>query len=47
VVLSAYGGDDDREATRRAGFSSHIVKPAEAPAIARALLGALEQARPS
>jgi signal transduction histidine kinase/CheY-like chemotaxis protein len=47
VVLSAYGGDDDREATRRAGFSSHIVKPAEAPAIARALLGALEQAQPS
>ena len=40
VVLSAHGGAEDREATRRAGFRAHVVKPADAAAIARALLDA-------
>ena len=45
VVLSAYGGAEDKEATRRAGFRSHVVKPAEATAIAHALLDALQERR--
>jgi len=45
VVLSAYGGVEDREATRRAGFRSHIVKPADAVTVARALLDALRERR--
>ena len=45
VVLSAYGGAEDKEATRRAGFRSHVVKPADATAIAHALLDALQERR--
>ena len=45
VVLSAYGGTEDRDATRRAGFKSHVVKPADAHAIARALLDAWQEHR--
>ncbi|HEY2559269.1 MAG TPA: hybrid sensor histidine kinase/response regulator [Caldimonas sp.] len=45
VVLSAYGGAEDRDATGRAGFRSHIVKPADANTVARALLDALRERR--
>jgi signal transduction histidine kinase/ActR/RegA family two-component response regulator len=45
VVLSAHGGVEDREATRRAGFRGHVVKPADAATIARALLDALQERR--
>jgi signal transduction histidine kinase len=40
VVLSAYGGAEDRQRTRQAGFHGHVVKPAHAAAVARALLDA-------
>jgi signal transduction histidine kinase len=45
VVLSAYSGAEDRDATRRAGFKSHVVKPADAHAVARVLLDALQEHR--
>jgi CheY-like chemotaxis protein len=45
VVLSAHGGAEDREATQRAGFRGHVVKPADAAAIARALLDAAHERR--
>lgn len=38
IVLSAYGSVDDRAATREAGFARHIVKPADAVTVARAIL---------
>lgn len=41
LVLSAYGRADDREATRRAGFAAHLVKPVDATTVARALLDAV------
>lgn len=44
LVLSAYGRADDREATRRAGFAGHLVKPVDATAVARALLDAAGRA---
>ncbi len=40
VILSAYGTEDDRAATRAAGFVVHLVKPMTAAAVARALLDA-------
>ncbi len=45
VALSAYGGVEDRQASQLAGFTAHIVKPADLPTIARALLEAMETAR--
>jgi len=45
VVLSAYGGAEDRQRTRQAGFHGHVVKPAHAAAVARALLDALPPRR--
>jgi signal transduction histidine kinase/ActR/RegA family two-component response regulator len=46
VALSAYGSAEDRRASARAGFASHIVKPADSATIARALVSALA-ARPA
>lgn len=45
LVLSAYGRVEDRQASRRAGFLAHLVKPAEATDVARALLAAVSCAR--
>jgi signal transduction histidine kinase len=41
LVLSAYGSAEDRKTSERAGFVGHIVKPAGALQIARAMLEAL------
>jgi CheY-like chemotaxis protein/anti-sigma regulatory factor (Ser/Thr protein kinase) len=40
VVLSAYGSQEHVEASLRAGFASHLVKPVDATELARALLAA-------
>ncbi|MFZ5655593.1 MAG: response regulator [Pseudomonadota bacterium] len=39
LALSGYGRDDDRRATREAGFDAHFVKPVDG----RELLGALRR----
>jgi len=41
LVLSAYGGAEDRRATIAAGFAAHLVKPLSAERLARAILDAL------
>ncbi len=41
IVVSAYGGQDHRQASIDAGFVAHLVKPAAAADVARALLDAL------
>jgi CheY-like chemotaxis protein len=38
IVLSAYGSSDDCNASLRAGFAMHLVKPVEAVDVARALI---------
>ena len=38
LVLSAFGSDADRKATRAAGFAMHLVKPIDMETLARALL---------
>ena len=38
LVLSAFGSDADRSATRKAGFAVHLVKPTDMETLARALL---------
>ncbi len=40
LVFSAYGTDEDRAATRAAGFVRHLVKPVETAELARALVEA-------
>ena len=45
VVLSAYGSREDRQASLRAGFIEHLVKPVDAIAIARTLVRALRDVR--
>ncbi len=41
LLLSAYGSVEDRARSREAGFIAHLVKPAEATRVARALVGAM------
>ncbi len=41
IVLSAYGSTEDRQASLKAGFAAHLVKPVGAADLARALLDAL------
>jgi CheY-like chemotaxis protein len=41
LVLSAYGSQENRNASLRAGFSVHLVKPIAAVAVARALIDAV------
>lgn len=41
IVLSAYGTQEDVEASMQAGFAVHLVKPAQAEDVARAVLAAL------
>lgn len=41
IALSGYGGSDDRERSRRAGFAKHLTKPAEAGTLKEALLEVL------
>jgi CheY-like chemotaxis protein len=43
VAQTGWGNDNDREATRRAGFDHHLVKPVELGALA----ALLESASPS
>jgi signal transduction histidine kinase/ActR/RegA family two-component response regulator len=43
LVLSAYGRAEDRQASREAGFVAHLVKPAQAGDVARALVAAIAQ----
>jgi signal transduction histidine kinase/ActR/RegA family two-component response regulator len=47
VVLSAYGSQEHVEASLTAGFASHLVKPAGATELARALLAAAEPPSPA
>jgi CheY-like chemotaxis protein len=37
VALTAWGRDEDRVATRRAGFDAHVTKPAD-PAVIESIL---------
>lgn len=41
LVLSAYGSQEDRRASRIAGFAAHLVKPVDSGEVARALLDAM------
>ncbi|MFT3857574.1 MAG: ATP-binding protein [Aquabacterium sp.] len=41
IVLSAYGSQEDRKASERAGFAGHVVKPAESTCLARTMLEVL------
>ena len=43
IVFSAYGSSDDRLASIDAGFVAHLVKPAAAADVARALLDAMDR----
>jgi CheY-like chemotaxis protein len=45
MVLSAYDGEDDRGATRDAGFVAHIVKPIDFDLLAREMQSAVRRAR--
>ena len=45
MVLSAYDGEDDRGATRDAGFVAHIVKPIDFTLLAREMQSAVRRAR--
>lgn len=45
MVLSAYDGEDDRGATRDAGFVAHIVKPIDFAVLAREMQSAVRRAR--
>jgi signal transduction histidine kinase/ActR/RegA family two-component response regulator len=47
IVLSAYGTRDDLEASLKAGFATHLVKPAQAEDVARAVLAALAALGPA
>ena len=44
IVLSAFGGKAEREATHRAGFAEHLVKPVTEMVLLRALLSATSDA---
>jgi CheY-like chemotaxis protein len=45
MVLSAYDAEDDRGATRDAGFVAHIVKPIDFAVLAREMQSAVRRAR--
>ena len=45
MVLSAYDAEDDRGATRDAGFVAHIVKPIDFTLLAREMQSAVRRAR--
>jgi CheY-like chemotaxis protein len=45
IVLSAYGSTEDRNASLRAGFAKHLVKPVVAAEVARALIDAMSGGR--
>lgn len=45
MVLSAYDAEDDRGATRDAGFVAHIVKPIDFTRLAREMQSAVRRAR--
>jgi signal transduction histidine kinase len=41
LLVSAYGSEDDRRASRAAGFAAHLVKPVDTEEVAWALIDAL------
>jgi signal transduction histidine kinase len=46
LLLSAYGSEEERRISREAGFARHLVKPAGAEDVARALLESLPRPAP-